>query len=166
MMEKNYISGIFMMVVSLIFIVAAYTIKNQNILDPAGSSYFPTLLAIVMFLCGVAALREGKKTPSSRKNNNKEGQDNSDKATINSDEDLEEIWDFKEYRFVFSYLLIIFLFVISINFVSFFISAFLFLITSLWFFKGGTLIKNIVISFSTVLVVYVLFKLVFKVVFP
>lgn len=163
---QRYIAGSFMIVVSIVFLIASLMLKNQDITDPAGGSFFPALISAIMLICGLVSLNEGRKSSSPPSEETKKVEkDNEDEE---GDEDLltKETWDKNDYFFILKFLVLVILYVVLMPYLSFVVSTLLFLVVAMIFLRGVTLIKNILISISTVAVIYVLFKVLFQIVFP
>lgn len=165
---QKYIAGSFMIIVSLIFLIASLMLE-QDVTNPGEGSFLPAFISIIMILAGVKALFEGRKdSPPSSTNL---GQINENELQEeNSEEDDEilvvEAWDKKDYILALSYFVLVVLYVISLPYLSFFISSFIFLVISMYFLKGVSLWKNVLISLITVGAIYVIFKVLFQIVFP
>lgn len=160
---QRYISGISMMLVSVIFFLAALSIKNQSLFDPAGSVFFPSVICLIMFITGVVTLFEGRGAKSSSPQ--PEENTNMDKNATGELE-KDEKWMKKDYLFVLQYFLIVIVYVLLLPYLTFFIASFLFLVGTMMFVRGVSLKTNILVSISVIVVVYVVFKLLFSIVFP
>lgn len=164
---RRYIPGSFIIVVSLLFLIASLMLE-QDVTNPGGGSFLPAFVSIIMLLTGVKVLFEGQKAPSSTSN---EIYDETQVENLEDKRDEEEVvidesWEKKDYILVLSYFGLVVLYVISLPYLSFFIASFLFLVISMFYLKGVSLLKNLLISLITVGLLYALFKLLFQIVFP
>lgn len=167
---QRYIPGSFIIVVSLAFLIASIMLK-QDVLNPASGSFLPALISVIMLLSGVKLIFEGRNTPSSFSAEINESveevkEENQEDSDDEDDLPIDTAWQKKDYMLVLAYFGFVVLYVVSLPYLSFFISSFLFLVVSMFFLRGVSLIKNIIISLITVGLLYALFKLLFQIVFP
>lgn len=169
---QKYIAGSFMIIVSLIFLIASIRL-DQDVTNPGEGSFLPAFVSIIMLLAGVKVLFEGRKETSPSPahldhiDEHEIPKKNYEKTTEEDDElELDETWDKKDYLIALSYFVIVVLYVISLPYLSFFLSSFIFLVVSMYFLKGVSLWKNLLISLITIGTIYVIFKVLFQIVFP
>jgi len=166
---QKYLAGTFMIVISLIFLIASINLE-QDITNPGQGSFLPAVVSIIMMIAGIKELFAGRKSPSPV--DDSLSQKDESQEEINRDEDadddlpVDEAWDKKDYLFVLKYFVLVILYVISLSYVSFFVSTFIFLVVSMLFLRGVTLWKNVLISLITVAAIYVIFEVIFQIVFP
>src|SRR5690625_2826654 len=159
---KNYISSVFMLLISIIFFASAYSMKGQSIIDPAGASFIPALITLLMFITGLYTFKEERTNIKSiKQKNNEQPHDSTDIKKLN-----EEKVKSKSSYIVILYFFIVLLFIVVMSYLTFYISAFLFLVISIAFLKGVSWKLNLVVSTTTIIVIYLLFNLLFKIVFP
>lgn len=151
---KKLIPGLFMISVSIFVFTQAYTLSNHTITDPSGAGFIPGIVSLVMLVSGVLTLKKerlAKSTPS---------------TFVVNDDEQKEFLTFNEVKPVLIYFTLISVFVFSLNFLSFFVAAFAFLVISMFFLKKVTWKKNLITSAITVLGIYFLFSELFNIVFP
>src|SRR5690625_2036566 len=109
-----------MILISLVIFYQANIIPNQELLDPSGGSFFPSLVALIMLLSGVVTLvQDYKKASDEMSKLNSPGyieEENSDLAQLNNSST-------NVYIFVGIVIVLVFL----IEYINFFLASFMFL---------------------------------------
>ncbi|MDQ0298043.1 hypothetical protein J2S78_000451 [Salibacterium salarium] len=164
---KSSKSGILMTAFSLLILIQAIMMEDQTIIDPSSGSFFPALISICMFAAGVFTIfQERLSWRSSSQNNSAEGDDADDLNTNSETTKTSNAFTKKDYTLILLYFGMVIVFVLLLPVISFFPAAFLFLITSMFYLRGISLVLNITISILTIIVIYFLFSELFNIVFP
>lgn len=142
---KKLAPGMLMVIVSLVFFSQALVMEKASIFDPAGGSFFPALISVVMLLTGVSVVFGQRPKQQSEE---------------------AELFTFKEYTFTLTFFLFIVVYVILLSFISFFLATFIFLSASMIYLRKVSWKTNILVSIGSVVVIYVLFSKLFHIIFP
>ena len=167
---QKYLAGTFMIVVSLIFLIASLNLE-QDVTNPGEGSFLPAAISVIMLLAGIKTLFEGRRnSPQSSDHLIQKAEIQAEETEAGDDEDddlpANDAWTKKDYGLSLSYFALTILYVISLPYLSFFVSTFIFLVVSMLFLKGVALWKNVLISLITVAAIYVIFEIIFQIVFP
>jgi hypothetical protein len=158
---KAYTPGIIMIIVSLIFLSQAFAIEKATITDPAGGSFFPALISIVMLISGFTVIfQEQKKLKVEISEINHKA-----KKTEKFDYENTDM-TFKEYKLVLTFFTIVVLYVLSLNFIPFLIATFIFLSLSMFYLRGVSWITNLIVSILSLIIIHFVFSELFKIIFP
>lgn len=165
--SQRLFQGSIMIGIALIFLISAFMIEKQDITDPAGASFLPAVITLIMIGCAFLTFRQRPVSlaPIQREevllSESEEGVKTEKQEIVD-----DEKWTKKEYIFVFSYLGFVLLYVVLLPILTFFVDSFIFLVISFYWFKAGSLIKNVLISGGMLATIYVVFTVLFKVIFP
>lgn len=143
-----------MMVVSAVILYMSITMKRFDVTDPAGGSFLPAVISLIMLAAAVTTLIKTWRTAKLEK----------DASEVTNTKVNEP--SLKLNVTVFYYLLIIIGFVIILPYLSFIYAALIFLVGSMLFLKNISIVKNLIISICTVFVFYVIFQQFFNIVLP
>lgn len=141
---KSFTLGAIMVIISLIFLSQALIMEKASITDPAGGSFFPLLISIIMLICGIVTIFQNDST------DNKE---------------LEKFTK-KEYQFILIYFIMIVVYVVLLSLISFFPATFIFLVGSMIYLRNVSWVVNITTSIGSIIVIYLLFSQLFHIIFP
>lgn len=144
---KKLAPGMIMVIVSLIFFSQALVMEKASIFDPAGGSFFPALISIIMLLTGISVILQQR-------------------PTHQSEENKEETFSLKEYKFILTFFAMIVVYVILLSIITFFPATFIFLCASMLYLKNVSWKVNILVSIGSVIVIYLLFSKLFHIIFP
>ncbi|MBO1003261.1 tripartite tricarboxylate transporter TctB family protein [Pseudogracilibacillus auburnensis] len=144
---KKLAPGMIMVIVSLIFFSQALVMEKASIFDPAGGSFFPALISIIMLLTGISVILQQR-------------------PTHQSEENKEETFSLKEYKFILTFFAMIVVYVILLSIITFFPATFIFLSASMLYLKNVSWKVNILVSIGSVIVIYLLFSKLFHIIFP
>ncbi|MFD1415848.1 tripartite tricarboxylate transporter TctB family protein [Oceanobacillus jeddahense] len=165
---KKVAPGFIMIIVSLIFLSQTFVMEKASLLDPAGGSFLPTLIIIVMIITGIIViiqdLSKKKNEKSTMETKLDQTTDEEDGQNPTGTEDIQ--MTLKQYTLVFTYFLLIILYVLSISFLPFNVSTFLFLSISIFYLRGISWKKNILVSIGSVVIIYLVFTKLFHIIFP
>jgi len=140
----HYSQGAIMVIISLIVMILSINIPKQNLFELADGSFFPTLISLIMLISGIVQLYESAR-----------------------EKPVQERKEERESSFTVPvFIVIFFLYIILLNYFSFFILSFLFLVIIMFYLRGVSLLYNIFISIGTIVALYLIFTTVFGIVFP
>ncbi|MGM8211268.1 tripartite tricarboxylate transporter TctB family protein [Virgibacillus sp. W0430] len=154
---KQIAPGLIMIFVSLLFLSQAITMEKASIFDPAGGSFLPALIALIMIVAGLTVVFQEIRKVKFTSNLN---------ASENDKEDTEDKLTFKEYKLILIYFLLILIYVGVLSIVTFFPATLLFLLLSMVYLRNVSLKVNILVSIGSVVIIYLLFSQVFQIIFP
>src|SRR5690625_1917799 len=110
----HYSQGAIMVIISLIVMILSINIPKQNLFELADGSFFPTLILLIMVISWIFQLYK-----SSR------------------EKPVQERKEVSESSFTLSvFIVIFFLYIILLNYFSFFILSFLFLVIIMFYLRG------------------------------
>lgn len=153
---KSIAPGLIMIIVSIIILSQAFTMEKQSITDPAGGSFFPAIIALIMLLCGIVSSIKGAQQMRTF----------SHLSNDNSNEEETEKFTGADFKLVFLFFILVVIYVVLIPIISFYPATFLFLVISIYFLKGISWKVNLLVSLIGIGVIYILFSGLFGIVFP
>lgn len=156
---KALTPGIIMIIISLVFLSQAFVIEKATITDPAGGSFFPALISIVMLITGITVLfQEQRKLKVSEIHH---------QAVEKEKYDFEKTdMELKDYKLILTFFTIVVLYVLSLNFIPFLIATFFFLMISMFYLKGVSWKTNIIVSVLSIIIIHLVFSELFQIIFP
>ncbi|RSL32155.1 tripartite tricarboxylate transporter TctB family protein [Salibacterium salarium] len=165
---KSSKSGILMTAFSLLVLSQAIVMEDQAITDPSSGSFFPALISVIMLAAGIFTIFQERLSRRSSPQHDSVEQVDAKADNVNTDIENETSSAFtkKDYSLILLYFCMVIVFVLLLPVLSFFPAAFLFLIGSMWYLRGVSLVLNIIISIITIIVIYFLFSELFNIVFP
>lgn len=165
--SQRLFQGSMMIGIALIFLISAFMIDKQDITDPAGASFLPAMITLIMIACAVFTFRQRPVPLAPVQSEEILITEIEEEVKTEQQEIVDnEKWTKKEYKFVFSYLGFVLLYVVLLPILTFFVASFIFLVLSFYFFKAGSLVKNALISGGVIAIIYVVFTVLFKIMFP
>lgn len=141
---KSLAPGMIMVIVSFIFLSQALVIEKASITDPAGGSFFPALISLIMLICGITVIFQ--KPPAG--------------------EQSDEGFTAKDYRFILIFFALIVVYVILLSIITFFPATLIFLVSSMIYLRDVSWKVNILVSIGSIIVIYLLFSQLFHIIFP
>ncbi|WP_164215916.1 tripartite tricarboxylate transporter TctB family protein [Virgibacillus sp. YIM 98842] len=141
---KSLAPGMVMIIVSLVILSQALVMERADIFDPAGGSFFPALISLIMLICGITVLFQ--KYPQT--------------------EHGEEGFTAKEYRFILIFFAMVVVYVFLLSIITFFPATLIFLVASMFYLKDVSWKLNFLVSIGSVIVIYLLFSELFNIIFP
>lgn len=154
---KSVAPGLIMIIVSIIILSQAFMMEKQSITDPAGGSFFPSIIAVIMLICGVVNSVKGAQQLRTFSHLSEENINN---------ENAEEVFTSKDLKLAFLFFCLVLIYVALIPIIHFYPATFLFLIISINFLKGISWKVNLLVSLIGIGVIYLLFSGLFGIVFP
>jgi hypothetical protein len=168
MLTGKYISS-FLILVSFAVLAMSYTIEGQNIFDPSSASFFPAIVGAVMLLCSILIGRRGIHPPSSTQQNAIHHEPMEDKKEEAEEENLYESENITQKEInirLISFVILVVLFAILMNYLNFMIVSFLFLISSMLLLSKEKRGRSFLVAAITSVAFYYIFVHVFHIVFP
>src|SRR5690625_746156 len=142
-----------MILTGLFIFFMSINIPKQHVFDISGGSFLPSIVSFIMFISGVITVVSEYKIHQQRGNSVEEKQ-------------VPKSQNNNNYLIVVTFIIIYLIYIFLLQFLSFFIVSFLFLFISMFILKEVTWKWNIIISISTVIIIYFIFSSIFKIVFP
>ncbi|WP_152655677.1 tripartite tricarboxylate transporter TctB family protein [Oceanobacillus sp. CFH 90083] len=164
---KAMAPGLTMIIVGLVFLSQTFVMERASLFDPAGGSFLPALITIVMIITGVIVIIQDqvkKKAKTSMMETTAEENLENEAQHADGAEDIQMTW--KQYAFIFIYFVLTILYVLSISILPFSVATCLFLIISMIYLRGVSWKTNILVSIGSVIVFYLVFTRLFHIIFP
>ena len=150
---KKAVLPIIMVVVSVVFLVLSLNIPKQKITDPSSGAFIPFAVSAIMLICAIFVILGERKARSSLQD-----------STTADGSVTDEVPSNKKLPLL--YAIVVLLYVLSFAYIPFIVSSLIFLIVSFIMLKGISIKQNLIISVVTIAVIYVVFKEIFKILFP
>lgn len=155
--------GLMMIILSLIILSQALRIKRTSVLDPAGGSFLPSLIALLMFAMGISVII---RNTLSAKKLEKRTSLKVDVATQAMIMDKEAGFSRNVLLFIFFFFFLLASYVALLPYITFFPATFIFLVGSILYLRDSSLLTALLVAGGSILIIYLLFSQFFKIIFP
>lgn len=155
--------GLTMITLSLIILNQAFKIKRASVFDPAGGSFLPSLIALLMLAMGVSVIIRNL---LSAKKLEKRTSVKVDHVTVAMIMDKETGFSKNVFLFILFFFFLLASYVALLPYITFFPATFIFLVGSILYLRNSSLLIALLVAGGSILVIYLLFSQFFKIIFP